>query len=301
MTTKNILVTGATGKQGSAAVNALIADSSDITVFALTRNPESKGAKALAAKSEKIRVVKGDLNDVESIFSSLNVLGGVDGVFSVQPALGGGANAESEVRQGKALIDYSIKNNVSHFVYTSVDRHGESPTNIPHFKTKYEVEEHLLSQAEGTGMNWTILRPVFFMENLTPGFVGKLIGALWHSYLGSTPLKMVATKDIGVFAAKALLQPEEYSERKISLAGDELTFDQANEIFKKQVGSNLPRTFDFVANIVGYLVKEFGLMFQWFKDVGFGADVSALRREDPQLLSFEDWLEQESNWAKKGK
>lgn len=296
---KNILVTCATGKQGSAAIRALIADSSDITIFALTRNPASESAKALAQKSGNIKLVKGNLNDVESIFTSLTSLGPVDGVFSVQPAIHDGATIESEERQGKDLVDFSIKNGVKHFVYTSVDRHGDTATCVPHFTTKHKIEAYLLSKSEGTDMKWTILQPTFFMENFTRDFVGKVTFAMWHSYIKDKPLQLVATRDIGVFAAKALLQPDEYTCRKIGLAGDELTFAQANEVFRKHTHTNIPRTFDFVANIVGWMVKELAVMMRWFKDVGYGVDVAALKREYPELLSFGEWIDKESPWTKK--
>jgi uncharacterized protein YbjT (DUF2867 family) len=59
-------------------------------------------------------------------------------------AIGNGASVESEERQGKALVDAAIKNNVKNFVYSSVDRGGprsdNDATNVPHFASKYRVE-----------------------------------------------------------------------------------------------------------------------------------------------------------------
>ena len=49
---------------------------------------------------------------------------------------------------------------VSHFVYSSVGS-ADQHTGIPHFESKWKIEEHL----RGTGMPYTILRPVYFMEN----------------------------------------------------------------------------------------------------------------------------------------
>jgi uncharacterized protein YbjT (DUF2867 family) len=49
----NVLVSGATGNQGGATIDALLSapNSSGITIFALTRNIESASAKALVQKS----------------------------------------------------------------------------------------------------------------------------------------------------------------------------------------------------------------------------------------------------------
>jgi uncharacterized protein YbjT (DUF2867 family) len=70
---RSILVTGATGKQGGAVVQALLASPrrSDFTIYALTRSIDSPSAKRLAAKGENIiKLVQGDLDHVEAIFKA---------------------------------------------------------------------------------------------------------------------------------------------------------------------------------------------------------------------------------------
>ena len=81
---KAVLITGATGKQGGAVVNALL--SSDFTILAVTRNTASPSAQKLAQKSPKIKLVQGDLNDPTVIFKNAKEVAGkqIWGVFSVQ-------------------------------------------------------------------------------------------------------------------------------------------------------------------------------------------------------------------------
>jgi nucleoside-diphosphate-sugar epimerase len=85
---KSILVTGATGKQGGAVVNALLADDADMEILAVTRNPQSGAAKKLADKSPKIKIVQGDLDDPAEIFRNAHQVSSssepIWGVFSVQ-------------------------------------------------------------------------------------------------------------------------------------------------------------------------------------------------------------------------
>lgn len=117
MSTKNLLITGATGKQGGAVIDALMADkehASQFTIFALTRNVESASAKGLVAKYPSIKLAKGDLNDSPAIFSAVKAP--IWGVFSVQVPMGSGATPETEEKQGKDLVDAAIANGVSHFV-----------------------------------------------------------------------------------------------------------------------------------------------------------------------------------------
>ena len=47
------------------------------------------------------------------------------------------------------------------------------------------------------------------------------------------------------------------------------------------------------------MVKELGYMFKWFNDVGFDADLKALRQEYPEFKTFGTWLETESDFARK--
>ena len=64
-TSKIILATGATGKQGDAVVDALLSspERGKFTILGLTRNPESGPAKQLEAKSPTIKVIRGDYRD----------------------------------------------------------------------------------------------------------------------------------------------------------------------------------------------------------------------------------------------
>lgn len=107
---------------------------------------------------------------------------------------------------------------------------------------------------------------------------------------------MVATSDIGVIAAQAFLRPDDYASRSISIAGDQLTFKQANDVFKSRVGHDLPQTNSLIAKGIMYALGDLGSMFRWFAAEGYGANISAVREEHPGLQSFEQWLAQ-SDWS----
>jgi len=116
MEQKTILITGATGKQRKATIEALLRSSSPFRILALTRNASSLAAQLLSRK-QHVTVVQGSLTNPAPIFESYQ---GIHGVFlNTIP----GAPGEEEV-QGNAMIDESIKNGVKHFVFSSVDRGG---------------------------------------------------------------------------------------------------------------------------------------------------------------------------------
>lgn len=81
-----VLITGATGKQGGAVVNALLKADADLEILALTRNAQSASAQRLAQKSSKIKLVTGDMDAAENIFSKAKEITNTPiwGVFSVQ-------------------------------------------------------------------------------------------------------------------------------------------------------------------------------------------------------------------------
>lgn len=199
-----------------------------------------------------------------------------------------------EEKQGKALVDAALKNGVKYFVYSSVDRGGprssDNATDIPHFVSKHHVEKHLISESKVQGMNWTILRPAAFMENFDGGFVGKVFATSWKMVV-KRPLQLIATDDIGFFGAKAFMEPETYTGQAISLAGDELKYDEMVAIFKKKTGSAPPMTFNILARLVLWISKEMGTMFAFFEREGYGADVKELRKTHPGLQSLSTWLE----------
>lgn len=259
-----ILITGATGKQGGAVARALVGKG--FKIRALTRKPESEAALSLAKTGAEI--VKGDLDDVASL---KNALQGVWGVFSVQNTWEAGVEKEEE--QGKRLAKLAREAGVEHFVYSSVGS-AHRGTGIPHFENKWRVEETV---RELHFPSHVILRPVFFMENLTsPWFSNgeKLVAALDPA----TKLQMIAVKDIGEYGARAFLDAKKLSGREIDLAGDSVTLPKATEV----LGKGLGRKIEFVRIPIEEVRKnsaDFAIMLEWFDRVGYSADIDGLQRE----------------------
>ncbi|KAK1520874.1 hypothetical protein CABS01_05379 [Colletotrichum abscissum] len=300
--TRAILVTGATGKQGGAVIDALLESETGSTykIIAVTRNVASSKAKSLASRG--VIVIQGDLNDVPAIFSDAKaVLSSSNtelwGLFSVQTAIGKGASAELEEAQGKALVDAALSNNVQFFTYSSIDRGGGGSydnyvPSVSHFVSKYRIEHHLVEKARGK-MDWTILRPVAFMENMEPGMGIKIMATSWRVAVKDKPLQLVSVKDVGRAAAKAFLHPQEFAGRQIPLAGDELTLEAASAIFKSKKGTEIPETFQFLVRFLHWMIPEFGAMYRWFYTDGFGVDIAAVKRENSGMLDFGSWVEKE--------
>ena len=286
-TTRNehgsILVSGATGQQGGAVARHLLA--AGWAVRALTRDPAKPAAQALAARGAT--VVRGDLDDRASVERTV---AGASGVFSVQNYYEAGG-AEGEIRQGVALADAAKAAGVRHLVYSSVGS-ADRRTGIPHFESKARIEEHV----RGLGVPYTILRPVFFMDNWAWARDAIRGGVLAQPFDPDKPLQQVAVDDIGAFAALAFADPATWRGRAVDLAGDELTMPQSAEVFARVICrpvryERIPM--DRFEQAAG---KESATMFAWFNDVGYAADIPALRATYPRLTTLERYL-RDAGWA----
>jgi len=238
-----------------------------------------------------------------------------------------GLNPAVEERQGTALIDTCLAHALRTFVYSSVDRHGETEsdnneTYVPHFQSKARIEQHLRKLAievkSGSNpgaervsqfgssrtcheMTYTILRLPLFMENFTDDFTGRLAATAWK--IGLDPernLQMISATDIAYYAYQAFSNSSmsEYRNRALSLAGDELTYAEANEIFRKRFGQDLPTTYDVFGRFMFWAAKELEVMVRWWNEIGCAADIEMLRRGHPDMVRFKDWLEK-SDFARR--
>ncbi len=294
MTSRNLLIVGATGQQGGATIKALLElPKSDppIHILALTRNATSPKAKALAeAHPGVIDLVQGNATDPKPIFES-QPKGSINAIFIVTTP------GKDEEKQGIPLIDAAVEHGVQHIVLSSVDRGGDekswtNPTEIPHFKSKHNIELHLRDKAQqaGSKFTWTILRPTAFIDNWSPGFAAGMMSAMMQASMKpETKLQLTSVRDIGMFAAAALTDPAKWSGRAIGLAGDSLTLAEAKEKFKKTTGKDLPQTWTLLAKLLLWAIKDVGTMFSWFDKVGYGADIEARRKELP-TQDFETWI-----------
>lgn len=264
-----ILVTGATGHQGGAVIRHL--REKGFAVRALTRDPDKPEARELINQTG-MDIARGDYDDKESL---LRALEDVYGVFAVQTPYEG---VEAEVRQGIALIDAAHGSETSHYIYSSVGS-ADQNTGIPHFDSKWQIEEHL----RGTGMPYTIVRPVFFMENWLTMKDQIDQDGLKLPLTPETILQQVAVDDIGAFTAMAFEHPGKWQGTATELAGDELFVDQTAQILDAKYTQVPWEDFEKQAG------REMTLMYKWFQDVGYHADIAALGQELPNLTNFQRW------------
>jgi len=273
---RSILVCGATGSQGGAVARSLL--QRGFRVGALTRDPQKPEARALAEQGAE--VVQGDMEDRSSVDRALE---GAYGIFSMQNFWETGY--DREVRQGKTVADAASAAGVEHFVYSSVGS-AHRRTGIAHFDSKWEVEEHV----RGLGLPHTVLRPVFFMQNWEMMREPILGGTLPQPLDPDKPFQQVAVEDVGAFAAMAFGHPDAWIGREVEIAGDERTMPEIAEAFGRVAGREVGYYQVSWEQFEEQMGEEYAVMYRWFNEVGYEADVEALRREHPGLIDFEGYL-----------
>ena len=100
---------------------------------------------------------------------------------------------------------------------------------------------------------------------------------------------MIAVEDIAVFVALAFAHPDQYLGKTIELSGDALTESQIAETFAKVIGRPVKLTAPTGGNR-RRSDEEMTAMFNFFNGQAYDADIPALRKLHPGLLTFEQYL-----------
>jgi uncharacterized protein YbjT (DUF2867 family) len=271
---RKILVTGATGQQGGTLARLLLQKKHK--VWALTRNTQSPAAQDLRQKGANI--VKGDLDDSDSLERAVK---DVQSVFLMGTPFEDGT--EGETRRGKLMADIAKENKVEHLVYSSVANANKN-TGIPHFESKYKIEQHV----KNLGIPYTIIGPTFFMENLLgPGLEQ---GQLALPLSPSTILQQSALENIAGFSSLVLERRKPFLGKRIDIASDEVTGEQAAEILSNVLEQRI-RYLPVPLEQVYQANEDMARMYEWYEKVGTGIDIANLHQgyHEVNWLTFRDW------------
>jgi uncharacterized protein YbjT (DUF2867 family) len=271
---RTILVTGATGHQGGSVLKHLMTHGWDLR--AMTRDASSPAAQKLANMG--VEVVQADYNDRDSLDRAVKGAYGVYCVTTPQHE-----EFETETAHGMAMADAAQAAGVEHFVFSSVASANEM-TGIPHFESKYKVELHIRE----LGMRYTIVRPVYLMENLARGTTkeGILNGTLAMGIHQHTPLQMIALDDIGYAVTRVFDRPEKYVGKSVDIAGDELTGPDAAKALGKAMGCEVNFQ-ELSVNAIAGLVQPTRLPRGPAHDEGFQPGNTQLLRLGPRVWLVE--------------
>ena len=273
-----IVVCGATGRQGGAVTRHLLRNG--WRVRALTRNPDSPKAKALAAAGAE--VVRADMTDRTSLDKAF---AGAVGLFNVQNPQKIGY--EGEVAQGRNVADAAKAAGIGHVVYGSAGM-GEK-TGVPSWDSKVVIADHMRQ----IGLPLTVLRPMAFMELMTDKDFYPQV-SVWHvmpKLMGSsTRLPWLAADDVGAIGAMAFADPERFIGLDTFLAGDRGSLDDAAALWVELTGkrpNGFPMPTWLFERVAG---KDLPIMWRWLRTGSVPLDTAPTRAIHPGARTMRAWM-----------
>ena len=130
----NVLVVGATGKQGFPVCKQLIA-AKNFKVFGTTRDP-SKDTKLAGLGATAVACNFGDKVSIENALKTSKA----EYVFFLTDFYGAAKlNKQNEINHGKIIIDACKSHGVNHIVFSSVIHADKCPEKVMHFVSKLEI------------------------------------------------------------------------------------------------------------------------------------------------------------------
>ena len=245
---KLAVIVGATGGQGNSVLKALVKDGS-YKIRAITRNPSSDKAKAIA--SQGVEVVAADLDDEASLvkaFSGAAVVFGVTDFFETFAKADAEEAMKVEYRQGVNIASAASKTStLEHLIWSTLPDSRKISNGkyvVPHFDAKARVDAYIKSNKALLGKT-TFLYVAFYSSNLfypplTPNLIkssGKYVQAM--PLPADTPLFHIGdhSTNVGVFVRAILAKGEEARSGKYVLASVlEDTFGESLQVWGKESG-----------------------------------------------------------------
>jgi uncharacterized protein YbjT (DUF2867 family) len=306
MAGKRILaVVGATGAQGGGLVRAILADpGGEFAARAITRDPESPAAKALARAGAE--VVRGDVADPASLRAAF---AGAHAAYCVT-FFWAHMDPEREMAEARAQAEAARDARVQHVVWSTLEdtrawvplSDPRMPTlhgryKVPHFDAKGEADRFFAD----AGLPVTYLLTSFYWDNFIHFGMGPRRDAGGRAVLalpmGRKRLAGIAAEDIGGCAYGLFRKGAETVGRRIGIAGEHLTGAELAATFTRVLGEEV-RYEDVPVDAYRKLgfpgADDLGNMFQVYQEfeAPFAAarPVEAARALNPGLQSFETWL-----------
>ena len=307
MSKKIIAVMGATGSQGGGLVRAIQRDSKgEFTARALTRDPNSDKAKALAALGAE--VVHTDIDDPASIRKAYE---GAHGAYCVT-FFWAHFSPEKEQAEAQAMAKAAKDAGLKHVIWSTLEdvrkfiplSDNRMPTlqgkyKCPHFDSKGE-SNHFFTDLR---LPVTLLLTSFYWDNFINFGMGPKKGADGKLTLtlpiGDAKMPSIAAEDIGKCAYGIFKRDGDFIGKTVGIAGEHPTGKEMAASFAKAFGQDVafnPVPPDVYRGFGFPGAEDLGNMFQFYhdceKDFAAARSLEFSRSLNPELQSLDQWLAQ---------
>jgi len=252
VTNATYVILGATGNTGSIVANSLLSKGNKVRVVG--RDAERlerfvrQGAEAFTA----------DLSDAAALTKAFS---GARAAYLMLPPI---TSREDQERQSDAIAKAAKESGLRYAVHLS-SYGAHVPEGTGPVAGLHSAEQKLNGIG---GLNVLHLRPGYFMENnlATIGMI-HAIGLFGHALLPDLKLPMIATRDVGDYAAQRLLNLDFSGKQTRELLGErELSMKEATAVIARGIGEPELR----------YEQLPYGRVLQALTQMGFSAKKAAV-------------------------
>lgn len=287
-----ILIAGGTGLLGSNIARVLLKKKKKIRI--LTRRPANAG-KFNGTGAE---IVQGDLLKPETLKQALT---GIDTVISTANSFKGKGKTsiETERSGNRNLIDAARQAGVKHFIFLSA-LVPQAFLKIDFFRYRQQAEEYL----KKSGLNYTIIRPTFFMDVWAQLIGVPLImkGSTIIFGRGNNPINMVSVNDVAQITVMSLDNMNTSNDTVLVGGPENLTLRQVADSFEQVTKKRGIRRFAYLPalRVMAAIMRLYSPMISRqmrtailmdTEDLRFDP-METIRRFPVRLMNLKEWIKE---------
>lgn len=277
------LITQANGHQARWTIEYLLA--AGAKVHALVRDPKKVHPDL---QRPGITIFGQENNSPEALFKAAQ---GCKGLYlNTWPA---NPDVNSEGEQATAALEAAKKAGVESAVastsfYTGDRSKWDTPSAQPLVGRYYTSKMNVETAIRNAGLKYyTILRPAFIHHDYLLDHAGlnfpdfPKTGTLAHAYKEGARMLHIDEKDIGNYAAAALLDPVKFNGAEIELGNEYLTVEECRDIIAKVTGKEV--------KLHRWNEEEVAERRSWLFVLGFELWANIVKMESSSKLNVEKW------------
>jgi NAD(P)H dehydrogenase (quinone) len=223
---KRLLITGATGQFGQAAINSMLKKNYPANAIAALVRDENKAAD-LKAKGIDIRI--GDYNDVASLTKAFR---GIDSVLFVSAS-----DVAQRTQQHENVIKALNASAVKQVVYTSFTRDEKAGPSAIDFVTDAHIKTE--QWLKDSGKTYTFLRNNLYMD-FVPVFIGEKVLETGVYFPAGSGKSAAATREEMAEAAANVLLSDEHANKVYNISNTEAwSFGEVAETLSSITGKQV--------------------------------------------------------------
>jgi uncharacterized protein YbjT (DUF2867 family) len=280
------VILGANGNTGSIVANSLLVNGKNVRVMG--RDPGRlerfvrKGAQAFTA----------DLSDAAAL---TNAFSGARAAYMMLPPI---TSREDQERESDAIAKAAKESGLRYAVYLS-SYGAHVPEGTGPIAGLHSSEQKLNAIS---GLNVLHLRAAYFMENnLAAIDMIRRMGMFGHALLPDLKMPMIATRDVGDYAAQRLLALDFSGKQTRELLGErDLSMKEATAVIARGIGKPDLRYVQFpydqmqqALTQMGFSPKKAAVYIEMFKAINTGTIAAQEPRlpENSTPTSFEKFVQ----------